>query len=249
MHRKRDVISIAVIGVIVIAGILAVVLIPTFSNRNETLRIVLPNQGQIGADKVDISRENRSYASKVELTPDNVRQVLATLMTPDEYIKSAAVTFYYGESSSVMSVRSWVSGLNCRCSVSGTAEKEKLLTERSYYCWDKGERRYYAGPRGEKDIEDISLTPDWRELLSADTAQILSAEFANVDQNPVIIMTWRDSETGGEWSFTVSIDVGLLVSASLSEEGKTVYSMETSVLEVTSPPDGTFTLPDGSAPY
>lgn len=242
-ERKRT-----ALAAVIVCVVLAAVLYSFF-------RILIPSAPQLTLADPDASaavepsdRPGDSIA--VEVTPQTVQRLVASLERYESYSRSVSVEYFdEGQPVGAVNAQVWVDGGWSRTSValaSGSVE-HSIVGDGQLWLWYGGDGRVYSGPAGELTADLMQRLPTYETVLSLDKDSITAAGYELWGGQPCVYVEARTPALGYLERYWISENSGLLVAAEMEEDGATIYSMSSQ--EVVSPLDqaeGAFTLPDGT---
>lgn len=216
--------------------------------QNDEPAIVLPSQissddTELG-ETVDFAEENARKITQIEIRPDNVQQVIASLSRPDSYSCAVSNTLYWDGGNSTLQCKQYVWQTASRVELlrtSGEVDSVVLQYDGNIYAWDAGSSTYYSGQAGSFTPAETAMLPTYETVCALPKEQIQQAELLDVSGQPMIrVVAWQDGRTV---EYTISTVTGLLHSAVFTEEGVQTQSIQISVLSLTQQKDNLFTLP------
>ena len=214
---------------------------------SNTSKVVLPSSSGGPEDPSGSEVPGQTY-QRVEVTPQTVTGVVATLSRPASYYRELTVeTFWEGGSSSTQ-VQVWTDGgwSHSRQSLPSGVVRHDLTGDGALYYWYDGSSQYEQAPADERSSDLAQHIPTYETVLELEPSEILSASYETRGELPCILVeVVRAQQVQRFW---VCVDNGLLVSAETEEDGRLVYRM-TAYSPVLSPcpGDASFSLPDGTA--
>jgi len=158
--------------------------------------------------------------------------------------------YYYQDTQAAMKSELWKSDGAIRISqfgVDGQAEQQVLLTDRWVYLWgnDTSYRRF---ARQNNDSDLYSRTPSYEDLIAMDREQILIGELREMNDTLCLYAETMDALTNETERWYILVDNGLLLQASGTVGDQNTYSWHMLSLELETPEEYLFTLPDGTKP-
>ena len=235
------------IVVILIAAVIAVAVLSSFGLgffAPDTAEIVLPTAA------ASASPEGESGgAVRVEVTPDTVQSVIATLTRPESYGRTVIVQDLWEEEElGSTTARVWVDGGWTRTDAvwPGGLRRSSIVGDGQFWIWYEGADQVLTGPAdgSSADLEGQRI-PTYETVLELDTASITAAGYEALDGLGCVYVE-ADAGDGHVSRFWVDTDSGLLVRAEQLSGGQVVYRMTAAGLERPAPSDASFTLPDGT---
>lgn len=188
---------------------------------------------------------------RVEVTPDTVQKVIASLSRSTSYYRECSIESFWGESDSTLTtVQTWVDGewSHSRQTVPSGLIRHDLVGGGKVYYWYEGENTWLTAPADDTSADLAQHLPTYETVLELPTESILSAGYEQKENLPCIYVEVASPVAGYLERYWVSVDSGLLVAAETAQEGILVYRMSalspTQSLETAS--KDIFTLPDGT---
>ena len=212
-----------------------------------TPQVVLPTSS-VGLGNGSASTGPDQSYLRVEVTPQTVAGVVATLARPASYYRTlTAETFWEGGSSSVQ-VQVWADGgwSHSRQTLPSGAVRHDLTGEDTLYYWYDGSAQYRQAPADERSSDLAQRIPTYETVLELEPEDIVSAGYETRGELPCIFVEVRPEGSRQLQRFWISVENGLLASAETEEDGQLVYRMTAySPVQTPCPADGSFALPDG----
>lgn len=245
--RKTDLLM--MIGITVVILLTVFLLIGYTSIHRGQPQIVLPEESSASdlSTPGEEDGENRAVA-RVEVSPETVQAVIATLKRPEAYLRTITVTTYWSGGSGSASVDVSVSGDTIRMDTTlpGGQIRHTLRAGTETYLWYNSERSVSRLPTGDFSADGEQWIPTYEDILALDQKRIAKADYETYqDLNCIRVETATD-EAGYVDRYWISVESGLLVAAERLQYEHTVYQMESLSVTVGEPPDSVFTLPDGT---
>ena len=189
--------------------------------------------------------------TQVEVGPQTVQAVIATLNRPDSYSRSIRVENYWDGGSGVTDIQVWVkSGMQRLNVVSGSEERNYLLSGNTVTLWyggDPGRRFVYAGSDPHL-ADDLQRIPTYEDILDLDPASIREAGCTATDNGKwLILVAAVNADLGYLDIYYISLDTGLLEMAEQWDGDSLIYRMQAGEAELSAPDDQLFLLPSLSS--
>lgn len=244
MERRKRNIVVTLIAVIIAVAILSSFGLGIFAP--DTAKIVLPvpepSVSPGGAENEDLVR--------VEVTPQTVQNVIATLKRPESYGRSVTVQDIWGDDTlGTTQTQVWVDGGWTRTDATwpGGTVRHSIVGDGQFWVWYDRGVEVLTGPADEAsaDLEGQRI-PSYETVLDLEPESISVAEYRALDGLGCIYVETEEDAAGHEERYWVDDDSGLLVQAEQLKDGQVVYRMTASALERPAPSDSSFTLPDGT---
>lgn len=214
-----------------------------------TPEVILPSSSaQSGVSSGDPDGSDALFRP-VEVTPDTVSGVVATLARPTSYYQELAVETFWAEGTSSTQVQVWVDGgwSHSRQVLPSGLIRHDLTGEGTLYYWYDGSSQYESTPADERSSDLSQRIPTYETVLELDTADITAAGYEVRENIPCIyVSVSRDGAQQAE-RYWISVDSGLLVCAESETDGQLTYQMTAySAIQSPCPASASFQLPDGT---
>lgn len=186
---------------------------------------------------------------KVDVTPETVQSIVATLTRPDSYYRELTVETLWSEGSFSSSVQYWQDGdwSHTRQDLASGAVRHDLAGPEDAYYWYEGSSDWNALPADERSHDLAQHIPTYETVLDADPEQITGTGYDD-SRGGIPCIYVEVSAPGGERvdRYWISVESGLLISSETLEGEELLYRM-TAYSPIQSCPSGTtFQLPDGT---
>lgn len=242
-----------VMAVVIIAVVLAAVLYSFFLNLlapTPRLELADPDATQsvdpLGAES------GRPAGVVVEVTPQTVQSLVASLERYESYRRTVAVEYLeQGQSLGTVTAQVWADGGWTRASaaLSSGAVEHSIVGEDTLWLWYEGGAQVYSGPAADRAADLSQRLPTYEDVLALEQSSITGAGYEERDGQPCVFVE-ANTAPGAVERYWVSVSSGLLAAAELEKDGDVVYTM--TARDMVSPLDrteGVFTLPDGAVLY
>lgn len=242
-QKNRLVIAVAIVALIVGAMF-------TSFGRNlfalNTPQVVLPSSSAgLGDNAASSTGPDQPYL-RVEVTPQTVSGVVATLTRPESYYRELTVETFWPDGSFSCQVQTWQDGgwSHVKQTMPSGVVRHDLTGDGTLYYWYDGSQVYEQTSADEKSSDLAQHIPTYETVLALDPTEILSAGYESRGELPCILVEVQRNRT--RQRFWISVDNGLLVSAESEENGQIIYRMTAySPVQSPCPNDASFSLPDG----
>ena|GEM_PF-2312581 len=260
MNRKQT--NLLATGAAIGTAILLLLIFVLFINRGgQPPDIILPpDMSGHDAPQVDDlppGGEGSWHGSDaLEITRENVKDIVADLARPDSYKAVCSLTYFTGGGQYVKTRR--VTVLNRyqkteHIDADGSRSMTEIMGPETTFIWDDTPGSLKSLPTGGFLPDASSLTPTYEDILSIDAPDIIGAEYRIERGRPCV---WIHAVTPGELGeggttvydteYVVDMQIGLLIRATFSQSGNTVMAFEMTGLETDTVSPGEFVLPDGN---
>ena len=243
--RKRTALA-AVIILVVLAAVLYSFSMNLFGPTPE---LVLPDPDATASTGPSAEPSGGQGGVLVEVSPQTVQSLIASLSRYESYSRTAAVEYFDGgQSVGTASARVWADGGWIRTDVtlaSGRVE-HAILGDGRLWLWYDRESTVYQGPAEDLSADLIQRVPTYEDVLLLKPEDITAAGYEEREDQPCVYVE-AGTELGYTERYWISVDSGLLVAAETEKDGEVVYAM--TARDVVSPLDetqGIFVLPDGT---
>ena len=170
MEQKNRTILVIAIAITVFAAVFVSFGLPSLTGR--VPQVVLPDVSQ------EIAGENQDYLP-VEVTPETVQAVIATLSRPESYQRELNVTLFWSGGSSSDQVRIWADGGYVKTDITtGGTVQHRLVGDGKLYLWYGGDRTWKELTAGETTGDLAQRIPTYEDVLALDPEQITDAGYA-----------------------------------------------------------------------
>ena len=186
---------------------------------------------------------------QVDVTPETVQSIVATLIRPDSYYRELTVETLWSGGSFSSSVQYWQDRAwsHARQDLASGAVRHDLAGPEEAYYWYEGSSAWNAFPADERSHDLAQHIPTYETVLDADPEQITGTGYDD-SRGGIPCIYVEVSAPGGERvdRYWISVESGLLISSETLEGEELLYRM-TAYSPIQSCPSGTtFQLPDGT---
>lgn len=189
---------------------------------------------------------------QVEVTPETVQEIVATLTRPERYYREITVTYSGVDTPTVSKV--WAEGGWTRTDTTrpNGIVQHTLVGEGMCYYWYQNSRTWLSAPADEKSADlDGPRIPTYEDVLLLDQSTITDAGYVDRDGLDCLFLTWTGETPEEVHTYYISVEpdsLGLLAEAQLQQGGRTVLAMEATAAQQPEIEASTFLLPDGTDP-
>ena len=242
--KSRHPLAIAGIITVVLLAVLLVVLFSPWA-RPETPAVKLPELQDRLPEQTGAAIPQELV--QVEVNPQTVQSVIATLYRPESYSRSIRISTYWDGGSSTSLIRVWVKNGLMRMNVLGAGEEKNILMqEDTITLWYGNDARQAFTYRGDDPhlADSLMRIPTYEDLLSLDPAAIREAGCTTTEKGKwQILVVAEDQDFGYLDTYYISLDTGLLEAAEQWDGDKRIYSMTAGEADLSAPDDQLFLLP------
>lgn len=212
-----------------------------------TPHIILPDTSAGTSSVPGMSSPGNDALKLLEVKPETVQAVIATLSRPTQYRRTVTVEQFWAGGSGSYDAEVSVSGAWTRIdrTMSEGQIRHTITGEEETFVWYNDEDRVYEAPAGGISADNEQFIPTYEEILDLPQREIAAADYQALSGvNCVYVETGEDAQ-GYVTRYWVSVETGLLVSAEKLQNGETVYRMTALTLEQEEPAAEDFVLPTG----
>ena len=241
--------TVTIVVTVIILMMVFLFLLFTSVNHKQP-QITLPEEPNSADVTVPGEIENNGTpVTRVEVTPDTVQNVIATLTRPENYWRTITITTYWSGGSGVTTVNSYVFGDAVRTDtvLPGGQVRHTVRADGKMYLWYNSERSVSVLQTGAFSEDDEQWIPTYEDLLEEEPARIAEADYETCLELDCIYAATAEDSFGYSERYWVAVDSGLLVAAERLQSGQTVYRMEASAVTLSTPDASLFTLPNGTS--
>jgi len=247
MKRYTTIQISSVIAVVLVLCLLAGFLVADMIDAAGGTDIELPTGPAVttAADLRGEVWENSISLQGVDVTPENVADVVATLTRPGAYTLTAVVERSAGEHTEQTRVTHAVAdGMSATVSVRDEESTQTLRADGKVYIWsaDSAVTVLDEGNFG----EDAAAGLPGYEIVHT-LEQIEDAGYIVFEGFDCIYFSCREDSLQLESTYYVDISTGLLIASENICQGQSIYRMRTESIAVETPEASLFTLPDGTS--
>lgn len=210
--------------------------------------IELPN-GSASTEPKTKQEEQQFTLTDADISVNNVQQVIASLERPEAYSMAIDNTVFWDQDWSTCQVNRYVrSGISMTEYLNTTQEAERyeIIDGDKYYSWRVGKKKYHTGSTGSLSADQTAMIPTYETILDADPSVITDAGLRTIEGIPCVYAVLKDEPSGYTITYSVSTVTGLLLQAEYTRGDELVRSVSVSTLDMTTPDESLFALPDGT---
>ena len=250
MKKRGAFFYILILLALAAVGALVFLLLP--GREVSTPAVVLPTPAPPDASAPP-TQESVSGGQIIAVTPETVQTVIATLHRSDSYARSLSVQDFWSGGSRGRTFQVWVRGDSLRLAISDTdagdqasALENVLIRDGEKWIWYGDGSGVYRGPLLPGDADAYQTILTYEDLLNTPREDILDAGYTDFSGMNCIYVRWRIGTLGYVSDCYIDPDTGLLMGERCYDGEKLIYSMDSSVPDVTTPSESVFALPAGA---
>lgn len=186
---------------------------------------------------------------RVEVTPETVQSVIATLQRPRSYHRELELELWAdAEISAVTTAQVWVDGGWTRCAVTepNGLTQHNLVGDGWHWLWyDEDETALTFS--ADADVPDVvQRIPTYEDVLELPRSLITAAGYETYLGADCVFVEIEQSQLNSRERYWISVSDGLLLAAERVVDDLVVYRMTARSTISPAPLDSSFVLPDGS---
>lgn len=248
MERKRSTLFAVLIATIIVLAVFASFAITLFGQ--EDYQIKLPNLTDTAETNPsgDQNDPGDQYI-RIEVTPDTVQGVIATLDRPRSYYREINLELWADvETSALTSAQVWVDGEWTRSSVTapGGVIQHNLVGEGTRWLWYEGDETALSFSADEAISDAVQRIPTYEDVLELPKEQITAAGYETYAGAGCVFIEMEQEELNSRERYWISVSDGLLMAAERVKDDLVVYRMTAQSTVSPAPLDSSFALPDGT---
>ena len=247
MKKRSASFYIVIILALLAVGVLVFLLAP--GRRISTPPVAFPSETPADVP-IPVAPENTGSGGEavIAVTPETVQTVIATLHRIDSYSRTLDVRDFSSGGSRTRTIEVWCRGDRLRLHISGdgTADQELLFRDREKWIWYEDGDAVYHGDELPGDTDSWQTILTYEDVLNAPREDILDAGYTDFSGMNCIFVRWRIGTLGYVSECYIDPDTGLLMGERCYDGEKLIYSMDSSLPDVTTPNENVFALPDGA---
>ena len=248
MERKRRTLFAVLIATILVLAVFASFAVTLFGQ--EDYQIKLPDlSGDSQTDPTGDPGNSGGSSIRIEVTPETVQNVIATLDRPRSYYRELSLELWAdAETSAATTARVWVDGGWTRSSVMapGGLIQHNLVGDEQHWMWYEGEETALTFPADEAVADLVQRIPTYEDVLNLPQYLIVAAGYEVYAGTDCVYVEMEQSELSSRERYWISVSDGLLMGAERVKDDRVVYRMTAQSLVSPAPLDSSFVLPDGT---
>lgn len=183
----------------------------------------------------------------VEVTPETVQNVIATLSRPESCYRELTVSLYWSGGSSSAAVQTWVDGDYVKTVIdTNGVTQHRLVGGGKLFLWYGGDRAWKEVPADQDNFDLAQRIPTYEDVLELNQSLITAAGYEQKNGKDCIFVEVRDTDLDYLDRYWIETATGLLCAAETLADGITVYTMAEGSLRTPLEGGVSFALPDGT---
>ena len=245
MKQRGAFFYILIVLALLAVGALVLLLAP--GRQTSTPAVVLPTLPP-AEPSASVAPEIASGDAVIAVTPETVQTVVATLRRIDSYSRTLTVRDFWSGGGRTRTLTVWCRGdsLRLRATAEGEAAEELLIRGAEKWIWYEDSDAVYHGASLPDDADKWQTLLTYEALLDAPAQDILDAGYTELSGMSCIFVRWRSGALGYVSECYIDPDTGLLMGERCYDGDTLIYSMDSSVPDITTPDESVFELPSGA---
>lgn len=247
MERKKRTLFAVLIATIIVVAVFSSFAMNLFGQEDYQIRLPdLSDDAQ--SDQPGGNDASDGEVMRVEVTPETVQGVIATLARSKSYHREISIELWAGEAvSSVTAAEVWVDGGWTRTTVTspGGRVQHNLVGEDTRWLWYDEDDTAVSFPADEAIFDLVQRIPTYEDVLKLSKKDITATGYEKYHEAVCIFVEVEQKELGSCERYWISVSNGLLVAAERVKDDRLVYRMTAMSTESPAPLGSSFALPDG----
>lgn len=247
MERRKRTLFAVLIATIIVVAVFSSFAINLFGR--DTYQIKLPDLSENGEPgQSDDGMNANGQFVRVEVTPQTVQSVIATLARPQSYYREITIELWAGESSSVTTAQVWVDGGWTRSDVTSPSGmvQHNLVGEGTRWLWYGSGDSVVSLPADQAVSDLVQRIPTYEDVLELPQNEITDTGYEEYSGLECVFVEVRQEELNSSERYWISVSSGLLVAAERVKDEQLLYRMTALSIESPAPLSSSFALPDGT---
>jgi hypothetical protein len=197
--------------------------------------------------------DSQSGVTRVEVTADNVRDVIRMLRRPESYSRDIMVESFWPGGNAVYNIGVTVmGGVTAMRSSSGGAVKNIVVTDDKLYIWYGGDASPYVGARdsagdARRTADEYQMLITYEDILALDRGDIIDAGYVEYAGARRIFVEYSSGVLGYVTRCYISPELGLITAAEEYDGDALIYKMTAGACSVGEQGEQAFDLPGGGS--
>ena len=251
-REKSGVILLSCLVIVAVIGMLILLYVTTRPDPSSTIILPEPEEQTTLQPPPPMSEED----TFLQVTTENVQQIVAGLARPGSYHQICSVTVMSGDIAHTNQVELWVNGPLLRAVITGPGQTKHVLTDRvnAYVWYEEDDTPIRLNLSENISTDDLLGLPTYETLLQTDSGSITDAEYLMLETTSSRCI-YVCAEAGPDVTerYWIDLDTGLLAKSDVLEHSQQVYLVQQDMLELLASQDEVFQtwfqLPDGTMPF
>lgn len=246
MERKKRTVFAVLIAAIIVVAVFSSFAMNLFGQEDYQIRLPDFANGT-GNDSSGNHDASGGEVMRVEVTPETVQGVIATLARSQSYHREINIALWAGKEEAVTTAQVWVDNGWTRTVVTspnGTVQ-HNVVGNDTRWIWYDGESTVISFPADKVVSDLVQRIPTYEDVLQLSQKDITATGYEKYEETVCIYVEVEQGELGSRERYWISVSDGLLVAAERVKGEQLVYRMTALSTESPAPLDSSFVLPDG----
>ena len=241
VEEKNRTLLVLAIAVTVIAAIFVSFGLPALTNQIPEVTLADLSQPE--------ETETEHVVLPVDITPETVQSVIASLVRPVSYSRTLSVSLYWGDGQQASrQIQIWADENTVKTVAGGgSGAQHRLVRDGVLRLWYEGDRTWKEISPAEKASDLAQKIPTYEDILDLDVSSIRSASYEVKNGRNCIHVEAEDPVRNTVDHYWIEAVTGLLTDCETYENGKLAYQMQQTAFSSPLEETGVFLLPDGTA--
>ena len=229
-----------------LVAVAAMAFLLTPGRAPDTPPVLLPTP--VVTDTTPDNTEAPDAYTPLEVTPETVQTVIATLLRIDSYSRTLSVRDFWSGGSRSRSIQVWARSGEVRITVhyeGGGVQEQLLLRDDGKWIWYSDDDSVYTGPMAEGDADAYQTILTYEKVLTLPQEDILDAGYTDYAGIYCIFVRCRTGSLGYVSECYIDPGTGLLMGERCYDGETLIYSMDSTVPDVSTPDEALFLPPGG----
>ena len=233
-----------IIIVLALLAVAALIFLLAPGRDPETPAVLLPTP--VPADAAADISGAQDASRLLAVTPDTVQTVIATLSRTDSYARTLTVRDFWAGGSRSRSIGVWAQGDRLRLTVQtegNSVQEHLLLCGGQKYLWYSDADSVFRSDARDGDADAYQTIMTYEKVLSLPLSDILDAGYEDYEGTACIFVRFRTGTLGYESTCWIDPVTGLLMGERCYDGETLIYSMDSTVPEISTPDEALFAVP------
>lgn len=247
MERKKRTVFAVLIATIIVVAVFSSFAMNLFDRDEYQIHLPDLSDGP-GNDSLGNDDASGGEVMRVEVTPETVQGVIATLARSQSYHREINIELWASEDeTAVTTAEVWADDGWTRTIVTSPNGRvqHNLVGDGTRWLWYEGEDTAISFPADEVISDLVQHIPTYEDVLELSQRDITATGYEKYDTIVCIYVEVEQKELGSSERYWISVSDGLLVAAERVKGEQLVYRMTALSTESPAPLDSSFVLPDG----
>ena len=251
MDRKRRTLFAVLIATVIVLAVFASFAITLFGRGDYQIGLPdLTNGVQTGP--ADDPNHPGGPFVRIEVTPETVQNVIATLERPRSYHRELELELWAdADTSAVTTAQIWVDGGWTRSSVTSPSglTQHNLVNGEQHWMWYDEDETALVFPADQSVPDIVQRIPTYEDVLALPQSLITAAGYEAYAGADCVFVEIERSELNSRERYWISVSDGLLMAVERVVDDLVVCRMTARSTVSPAPLDSSFALPDGTVLY